>query len=868
GLISDANTSRQVLMALTSTPRPTMTNEFRANYVYGSFGRNFPEALLNRDYTSEYLNVGGAGAGQVNLLGFGMPRFYDAGAPRGVSGQTGGAGLATLGFNSPQDVGFNKEHSYSLTNDFSWVKGTMTWKFGFAASHLQLNQSNLGVGSLAGGRFFWTPDTTAEQYCQTNPLGGQAPDCAAQVFGGERFASFLLGVPQGVQVQTENLSVPYYYRWLNLGGYAQTEWKVSPRLTLNLGLRYQFQSPRWEKFNRQGQLNLDRLEPNPFVLNAAGQALPAPVFEYAGVDGRSRYINPAIKDVLEPRFGFAWTPGFDWNREDRRFVIRGGYGMTHGTLMGNEREPIPNLGSQTATGYRQISYLLGANDINSPTNIPSCGLALCNDRAVPMQFGFNNPVLASDNTLFQIPPSGIIRPGDRAGLTQLGTPRQNVLYQSTGVVGNRDFKMPTIHNYSLTLEYGLMEATVVRVGYQGSRGHNLFGPPQNLNRVDQFTGAIPTPGFSGRFSSAIFAIAATNTSSNYHALVIESERRFSRGLQFRFNYTFSKNLDDSSGGINFPIPNNSFNNSALDFPIIRSQDPYNTRADRSVSSTNTPHVFNIVALLEAPFGRGRKFFNGGGLKDYFIGGWSINGLSRIRSGFPASVPLGLGNSFDVGTPGGALRPDMIAGVPLRNPDWTRENAWTGVPYVNPRAFAFPEPGQRGNAPRNLDLYNPWVRSLDMSVFKKISPFENKRRYFELRGEIFNVLNMKNYTPNPNLSNLLGGAAQHPLLVGTSPNFTPVQGVQNRYAALRQPGVWDAIIAKSQGTPVDTAIAALSGPGAGGVGCPANAAELGATNQIRSLSPACTARALNLALGRLNANTIAPRIVQFALKFYF
>lgn len=867
GLISDANTSRQVLMALTSTPRPTMTNEFRANYVYGSFGRNFPEALLNRDYTSEYLNVGGAGAGQVNLLGFGMPRFFDAGAPRGVSGQTSGVGLATLGFNSPQDVGFNKEHSYSLTNDFSWVKGAMTWKFGFAASHLQLNQSNLGVGSLAGGRFFWTPDTTAEQYCQTNPLGGQAPDCAAQVFGGERFASFLLGVPQGVQVQTENLSVPYYYRWLNVGGYAQNDWKVSPNLTLNIGLRYQFQSPRWEKFNRQGQLNLGRLEPNPFVLNSAGQPLPAPVFEYAGVDGRSRYINPAIKDVLEPRFGFAWTPGLEWNRE-RRFVVRGGYGMTHGTLMGNEREPIPNLGSQTATGYRQISYLLGANDINSPTNIPSCGLALCNDRAVPMQFGFNNPVLASDNTLFQIPPSGVIRPGDRAGLTQLGTPRQNVLYQSTGVVGNRDFKMPTIHNYSLTLEYGLMEATVVRVGYQGSRGHNLFGPPQNLNRVDQFTGAIPTPGFSGRFSSAIFAIAATNTSSNYHALVIESERRFSRGLQFRFNYTFSKNLDDSSGGINFPIPNNSFNNSALDFPIIRSQNPYDTRADRSVSSTNTPHVFNIVALLEAPFGRGRKFFNGGGLKDYFIGGWSINGLSRIRSGFPASVPLGLGNSFDVGTPGGALRPDMIAGVPLRNPDWTRENAWTGVPYVNPRAFAFPEPGQRGNAPRNLDLYNPWVRSLDMSVFKRIAPWENKRRYFELRGEIFNVFNMKNYTPNPNLSNLLGGAAQHPLLVGTSPNFTPVQGVQNRYAALRQPGVWDAIIAKSQGTAVDAAIANLAGPGAGGLGCPANAAELGATNQIRSLSPACTARALNLALGRLNANTIAPRIVQFALKFYF
>jgi len=126
GLISDANTFRQLLLALTSTPRAAMTNEFRANYLYGSFGRNFPEPLLNRDYTNEYLNAGGAGAGQVNLLGYGMPRFFDAGTPRGASGQASGVGLATLGFNSPQDVGFNKEHSYSLTNDFSWVTGSMT----------------------------------------------------------------------------------------------------------------------------------------------------------------------------------------------------------------------------------------------------------------------------------------------------------------------------------------------------------------------------------------------------------------------------------------------------------------------------------------------------------------------------------------------------------------------------------------------------------------------------------------------------------------------------------------------------------------------------------------------------------------------
>lgn len=871
GLISDANNSRQLLAGVTSTIGTSMTNEFRANYVYGKFERGFPEPLLNEDFTSKYLNRGGPGAGTVNLIGYGMARFFDAGAPFGVSGQQSGASIGTLGFNSPQDVGKNKEHSYSLTNDFSWVRGKMTWKFGFAASHLQLNQSALGVGSLAGGRFFWDRAQTAEQNCNVNPLSGTAANCAAAATGGDRLASFLLGVPTGVQVQTENLSVPYYYRWKNFGGYVQNDWRVTPSLTLNLGVRYQYQSPRWEKFDRQGLLNINRLEDNPFVLDTAGRPYQAPVFEYAGVGGRSRYVSPSVKDVFEPRLGFAWTPNTRWNG-NKNLVLRGGYGMTHGVLMGNDREPVPNLGSQTGTGFRQISYVLGSNDIPSPSNTPNCGLARCGEPALPMQFGFNNPVLASDGSLFQIPQSGVIRPGDRAGNTALGTPRQNVLYQSTGVVINNDYRLPTIHNFSAQIEQGFGSSSnmVLRVGYQGSIGRNLFGPSYSINRLDPFTGKLPYPGFSGRLSGGIFVLDPTNTSSSYHAFVTELERRFATGLQFRFNYAYSKNLDDSSGGIRFPIPNNSFNNSSLDIPLLRAQDAYNTRNDRSVSATNTPHVINLTGLYDLPFGKGRKFFTGGGWKDHVIGGWNLNGLARMRSGFPLSVPLGIGNSFDLGTPGGSQRPDIISGVPLINPDWTRENSWRGVPYINPRAFAVPEPGKIGNAPRNLDAYYPWVRTIDMSVFKRISPFENKRRYFELRAEVFNAFNMKQYTPNPNITGLLTGGSQNLLTTGTSPNFTAVPNVENRFSNLRAPGVWDAVIAKFNGVPVDTAIAGLPGPGPNGVGCPASATELSAANQTRSLSPACVARTLNVTggFGRLNANTVQPRVVQFALKFYF
>jgi hypothetical protein len=871
GLTSDTNLSRQIMATWTSTFKPTMVNEFRANYVYGNFGRDFPDELLNRDLTNELINIGGPGAGSPNLLGYGSARFMAALTPSGVSGQASGAGFDALGFNSPQDVGKNVEHNYAITNDFSWVKGNYTLKAGFSGALLMNNQANLGVGSLAGGRIDFAKGQTNQSNCSSNPVGGTIANCVVDAIGGDQFASFLLGVPSGLQVQTENLSNNYYYRWMNVGAYIQNDWRVSSSLTLNFGLRYQYQSPRWEKNNFQGLANLDRLEPNPFRTSnntPTGTPLPSPIFEFAGRDGRSRYLMKPQGLVFEPRFGFAWTPPVSWN-SSKRFVIRGGYGITHGTLMGNDREPIPNIGSQTFGGFRSPSYILGANDFIPPTNFPSCGLARCNDIAVPMQFGFNNPVLASDPTMFIIPSSGVIRPGDLAQRRDsTGQIPQDLRYQSTGVVRDQNARLPRIQNYSFTLEYQPLQTTVVRVGYQGSRGTHLFGPSYDINREDPFTGRQAYPGFGGRNSGALYILNPANGASTYHALTTEVERRFSRGLQFRFNYTYSKNMDDGSGGITFPIPNNSFNNATADIALQRTQNPYNSRSERAVSATNTPHIFNIVGFWDLPFGQGKKFLNQNKWLNYAVGGWQMNGLARIRNGFPISVPLGIGNQVSTGIPGGSIRPDLIPGVPLINPAWTAENA-AFTNYVNPKAFVVPEPGRVGNAARNYDVYLPWVRTFDASIMKNIPIGREGKRRLELRAEFFNVLNLKNWVGSSSVNGLLNGGNQNPLLTGVVGYRTPVAGVQNRYANLRADGVWDALIAKSNGFPVDTAIAALPGPGPGGVGCPAGNAQLASTTA--ALSPACAARELSFNAGgfyRLQANNIQSRIVQFALKFYF
>jgi hypothetical protein len=866
GLISDRNKSRQIALNWTANFRPTIVNEFRASYLQGNFARNFPAEIFGRDLTSEYLKLGGPGDGAPNILGYGGARFFPGAAPTGANGSASGSSFDILGFNQPQDVGRNTEHTYVLTDDLSWMRGNHNLQMGFAASHLQLNQSALGQGSLAGGRYNFSRNQTAERFCSATPLGGNitATGCPGAVLGGDPFASFLLGMPDGLQVQTENLSNPYYYRWMNVGAYFQDDWRLRPNLTLNLGVRYQYQSPRWEKNNLQGQMNLNRLEPNPFSTPAG---LPSPVFEFAGVDGRSRFLVKPQRFDFEPRLGLAWVPDFSWNAA-KRLVVRLGYGLTHATLMGNDREPVPNIGAQTFGAFRAYSATLGVNDVQPPTNFVSCGLARCNDPAVPMQFGYNNPVLAGDPSLFVVPTNGLIRPSDLGQANQLGARRQDVRYNAIGFVGDQHFRTPMVQNYSLQLQYQVMANTVATVGYQGSRGTFLQGPTYNINRIDPFTGAVTVPGYNSRFSgTGIFVINPSNSASTYHALTAEVIRSFYRGLQFRFNYAWSRFIDDSSGGINFPVPNNSFNNATGDIGLTRNQNPFNSRSERAPSATDTPHVFNVVTFWDLPVGPGKRWLNGRNWVSRLAGDWQISTLGKARAGYPLSVALGQGNALDLGLPGGTQRPDRVPGEPLQNPGWTPENAWF-TSFVNPRAFSWPAPGQYGNAARNISQARlPWVQTFDLSLMKRIRPWKEDRRYFELRAEVFNFFNHKVLDRGTGTAtSLFSTGAQNALLTGGTNQ--PIAGVQHRFANLGAPGVWDAIIQKQLGAAVDTAIASLPGPGSGGVGCPATAAELSSTTA--TLSPACTARTLSVPNNFyvLNANTVSPRTIQFALKFYF
>ncbi len=827
---SDTSKSRQILVSGTSILSPRLVNEARAGYVYGNFARNFPSQFLNRDATSEFVDIGGAGRGFPNLLGFGIPDFYSNGGPAGNQ-----IGFGRLGMNGIQNVGRNTEHSYNLSDDITWTRGSHTVRAGFLTGLQQSNAAAPGYGYLAGGRWNFAGSTA-----NGDAVGCSAPgattslpaDCRnATARTGDNFGAFLLGTPNSLFAY-ENVAQPYYYRWWNIGSYLQDDWKVTRNLTVNIGLRHQYQSPRWEKFDRQGTLNLNRQEPNPY-----NNGLASPVFEFAGYGGRSRYLTPARYKDFEPRFGFAWQPF----RDKRSLVIRGGYGITHSILTGRNRVPFPNLGGK-ADAHRQYNVAYGTTDLFNPSNIGGCGLAICSSD-VPAQFGYNNVVYQPDPTLFNISGDGTIKPGDSLR-TVNGVAVQDKRYAQTGFVFDPQSRTPMIQSFSFEMQTQVMKNTILTAGWRGSKGSHLFSTPSEIN-LNPFNATRLIPGYNGASGGRVILMDQTASSSIYHAGILEIERRFTAGLQFRANYTWSKSIDDSSGGIEPDFGNLAGQDSGAQ--TIKGNAPQNsfgTTKERAVSAFNYPHVININALYELPLGRGKKFLSRGRLLDMLVGGYQVTGLSRISSGQPVYLDLGDANQLGVASNSFVAnpRPNVIPGQPLKNPDWTKENATT-TPYLNPRAFSVPEPGTFGNAARSYSqLQMPWLRTFDASIFKTIYPFENRRRYIQIRAEGFNVLNAKSFGFSGFGTSLFSGVAQNR------------PGQANRFANLT-PGVWDAIIKRDP--------AGLQGTADVGL---AQGQVLSPLGVYTDLVNRYNRGFYNF--GSSSQNTIQARVLQFAVKFYF
>jgi hypothetical protein len=538
--------------------------------------------------------------------------------------------------------------------------------------------------------------------------------------GGDSMASFMMG-----QVSLNNGS---YYEIQDrpatedhqFAVYGQENWKATPKLTLNLGLRWDVSVPRTDRFNRQNWF-----DPNASYTIGGIAAQGGEVFASA----KQRHIvNTDFRD-FQPRFGFAYLAG-------PRTVWRGGYGIYYSQSR-NGASGVTPYGSQ---GYNQYTNMI-------PT--------------------FNNDGATAYLHLGNPYPSGLVQPaGNSLGLLN------DVGFGATGPLRNM-VATPYEESWSLGFEHQLPGNMQFSLSYVGKKGVHLYFSGKNyinhlgpdveglsgddvanlFNYVDNpYAGAItdgnsclsspqvplyqlqtPYPQFScGGVSTEAWPIAW----SMYHALQGVFQKNLSHGLQVYATYTWSKSMDDSS----VPDDNTSWLGSFTSL-----QDPNKPWLEKSLSTFDIPQQFQVSYTWQLPVGRKQLIgHNLPGWADLIIGGWNTNGQWRATEGRPMN--WGTYDGTALPTYGGQ-RPNIVGKVRRAG---GKDSDWINGYVANPDALQLPTPYTLGNARRaDATIRNPGSFQVNASV-NKVFPLSSIREgmTLELRLEANNAFNHPTFgTPN-------------------------------------------------------------------------------------------------------------------------
>ena len=606
--------------------------------------------------------------------------------------------------------GFETNNRWQFSDDLSWQRGKHTIKVGFEYRWHQFPHVGWGVGDV-GGHFVFNNLETAGYDSSGNVLPGDT---------GNSFASMLLG-----QVHNSDQTIAvhpafhesYYAPWIN------DEWKVNNRLTLTLGLRWDYQSARTEMNNKYS--TFDPNTPNP----GAGGLPGAMIFAGSGPGraGTRTFEDPGI-DNFGPRFGFAYRAG-------DKTAIRGGYGIYYSGVSFSQFVGDPTIGFssnpfiQTPNNGQSPAFLL---DQGFPQNSPLCG-----------------------GPCIKFPP--FIDP---------------TIANGTGpvAVAKNDLTLPRYQNWSVTVEREITNNMRVDVSYIGNRGTRLsdhwqrMGLAANMNNPAILalgettlnspcdstaapTGIcaggvpLPYPTFTGNVAQALRPFpqyqninwrGVPTGSSLYNALEVVLERRFSQGLQFRLGYTRSH------------LVNNGAESAQGDEGINGGvQNPVQT-SEWSVSADDTPNVFLVGFNWEVP---GAKHFRG--IAGALLGGWNLSGILRYESGRPLNIFMN--NDLGGFLFNGQKRPNRAkntGGVADRSGNFNPATQ----NYFNKAAWTDPGPLQMGDAPRRDDSVRGFpTYSEDVNLFKVFPLHERLKMKFESQfGNLFNRTDFCD--PDTNFSN--------------------------------------------------------------------------------------------------------------------
>jgi len=488
---------------------------------------------------------------------------------------------------------------------------------------------------------------------------------------GDAFASFLIGAVQSWSLAVRSRQPRFDSRYA--AGYVQDDFKVRSNLMVNIGLRYEVETPRREADNQQSVISLTA--PNPGAIGPNGPLPGALIFGGSGSGrsgGNASGAQAYYKDFA-PRLGFAYAPDNLFGLLGRT-VLRGGYAIYYGPLTYGD------FGQSLTDGFT-ASQSKNSNFV---------------------------PVISLDSGIPSFPPPPNLDPAQLNGSFGFGFGGPTYVAASYGRPG-------MVQNWSLEAERQLAPDLILSVGYVGTRGTRLrssLAQVNNLNpqffslgnALNQDIGSAPLPfiGYSGTLGQALRPFpqyGGIDTDcclenvgqSSYHALLSKVERRFRNGLNLLASYTFSKTLTDADSA----LPTFAqFSGGSL------VQNSYNLKGEKSLSYQDIPHTFVVSYIYELPVGKGKKFLNKGGFVDKVLGGWQVGGVQRYQSGQPVSFSCS-GGQFGGPISGydGCLRLDRVPGQPLLSPnagkfDPTNILALQSECPVNPtlpQCQAFPDP---------------------------------------------------------------------------------------------------------------------------------------------------------------------------------
>ncbi|MDX6693464.1 MAG: hypothetical protein QOF02_1067 [Blastocatellia bacterium] len=642
-----------------------------------------------------------------------------------------------------------RDNAMELTDFVTYVTGRHSMKFGADVRNSQFNVHQL---LDPGGEINFRANQTSNGCCERNNEGFP-------------IASLLTGATEFSFNSVQNLDPGW--RQFSHSYFFQDDIKVTPRLTLNAGIRYDLPGLRYE--SRDRFRGFDPTVPNPAaggrlgaIAGAAGQG---------GVQAQHRTLAKPDYSNIGPRLGFAYS-------FNDKTVVRGGIGLyyapilygfagnntlTEGTVGYNSPRPANINGGADANfdlflrNYRQTpgtdpnGQFIGSDidyfDRNFKTG-RTLQYGLDVERELPYNFvlqlsytGHRADRLRSDLQRINAVPLNALKLGN-----ELLNRNLNAFDPVANPNGIRQEDRTFAQSVGITLA---ANPNAVFTGFNGSVGQSLKPFPQY-----------------GRISNQLESLGR----SWYNAATVKLDRRFTQGMQFGVSYTFSKLITDASEDL--------FGGSPIGSVL---QNPYDRRSLRAVSPNSIPHVFVVNYLIELPFGKGKRWLNEGGIVDRLAGGWQLSGVQRYQSGLPLVIRRTGQDAFSCSGPTGFctdVRPNLT-GQPILTGSQDLVNGRAQI--FNSNAFSSPPSFNQGVPPQYVGgALNPdYVRyyadplrffgdapavidqardlpflSENISLLKKTRLTETMT--LELGAEAFNLFNRHRLTqPGSDLLNQIG-----------------------------------------------------------------------------------------------------------------